>query len=42
MRRLVGFSFEWVLPGHGQRVHLSHGDMRLRMEELVTRLNRNA
>jgi len=25
MRRLAGFSFEWVLPGHGQRVRLPRG-----------------
>jgi glyoxylase-like metal-dependent hydrolase (beta-lactamase superfamily II)/ferredoxin len=38
MRRLAGFSFEWVLPGHGQRVHLPEGEMRRQMEELVARM----
>jgi glyoxylase-like metal-dependent hydrolase (beta-lactamase superfamily II) len=22
MKRLLGFRFEWVLPGHGRRIHL--------------------
>jgi glyoxylase-like metal-dependent hydrolase (beta-lactamase superfamily II) len=38
MRRLAGFSFEWVLPGHGQRVHLPPAEMRWQMEELVARM----
>jgi hypothetical protein len=36
--RLAGFSFEWVLPGHGQRVRLSRGEVRRQMEELVARM----
>jgi glyoxylase-like metal-dependent hydrolase (beta-lactamase superfamily II)/ferredoxin len=27
VRRLESYSFEWVLPGHGERVHLSQGEM---------------
>jgi glyoxylase-like metal-dependent hydrolase (beta-lactamase superfamily II) len=38
MRRLAAFSFEWVLPGHGQRVHLPRREMRKQMQELVTRM----
>jgi glyoxylase-like metal-dependent hydrolase (beta-lactamase superfamily II) len=38
MQRLAGFPFEWVLPGHGQRVHLPRSEMQLQMEELVTRM----
>jgi glyoxylase-like metal-dependent hydrolase (beta-lactamase superfamily II)/ferredoxin len=38
MQRLAGFPFEWVLPGHGQRVHLPQGEMRRQMEELVARM----
>jgi glyoxylase-like metal-dependent hydrolase (beta-lactamase superfamily II) len=32
MERLAAYRFEWVLPGHGQRVHLPAGQMR---EEIV-------
>jgi glyoxylase-like metal-dependent hydrolase (beta-lactamase superfamily II)/ferredoxin len=35
MQRLTQFRFEWVLPGHGQRVHLPEGQMREQLIELV-------
>jgi glyoxylase-like metal-dependent hydrolase (beta-lactamase superfamily II) len=38
MRRLVGMSFEWVLPGHGQRVYLPREEMQREMVELVRRM----
>jgi glyoxylase-like metal-dependent hydrolase (beta-lactamase superfamily II)/ferredoxin len=38
MHRLAGFSFEWVLPGHGQRVRLPRDEMRRQMEDLVARM----
>jgi len=38
MQRLTGFSFEWVLPGHGQRVHLPADEMRRQLEGLVRRM----
>ncbi len=38
MRRLAGYRFEWVLPGHGQRVHLPADEMRRQMEALVERM----
>ncbi len=38
MRRLIGFRFEWVLPGHGQRVYLPREEMRGQLEELVDRM----
>lgn len=38
MRRLSEFKFEWVLPGHGQRVHLAEDEMRRQMVELVGRM----
>jgi glyoxylase-like metal-dependent hydrolase (beta-lactamase superfamily II)/ferredoxin len=38
MRQLAAFSFEWVLPGHGQRVKLAAGEMQTRMVELVERM----
>jgi hypothetical protein len=36
MARLADYSFEWVLPGHGQRVYLPKAEMRRQMEQLVT------
>jgi glyoxylase-like metal-dependent hydrolase (beta-lactamase superfamily II)/ferredoxin len=35
LRKLREYSFEWVLPGHGQRVHLSPAEMRRHMAELA-------
>jgi glyoxylase-like metal-dependent hydrolase (beta-lactamase superfamily II) len=35
MRRLLDYRFEWVLPGHGQRVHLPASEMHDRLSELV-------
>jgi 4Fe-4S single cluster domain of Ferredoxin I len=40
MRRLAEFAFEWVLPGHGQRVHLPREEMRRQMQELVERMRK--
>ena len=38
MRRLTAFSFEWVLPGHGQRVRLERADMARHLKELAERM----
>jgi glyoxylase-like metal-dependent hydrolase (beta-lactamase superfamily II)/ferredoxin len=38
MRRLLDHRFEWVLPGHGQRVHLPSDEMREQLKELVERM----
>ncbi len=38
MRRLADHRFEWVLPGHGQRVYLPADEMRRQMLELVARM----
>jgi glyoxylase-like metal-dependent hydrolase (beta-lactamase superfamily II)/ferredoxin len=38
MKRLAGYCFEWVLPGHGQRVHLpaeEMGEQILRLAETM-------
>lgn len=35
MRHLAQYRFEWVLPGHGQRVHLPADQMQRRVLELV-------
>lgn len=38
MQRLAQYSFEWVLPGHGQRVHLPQHEMARHLDDLVTRM----
>lgn len=38
MERLLGYRFDWVLPGHGRRVHLSSSLMREQLEQCVTRM----
>ncbi len=35
MRRLADYRFEWVLPGHGQRVHLPADEMRKQIQRLA-------
>jgi glyoxylase-like metal-dependent hydrolase (beta-lactamase superfamily II)/ferredoxin len=40
IRKLQAFTFEWVLPGHGQRVHLAAAQMRQALAALVHRLER--
>jgi glyoxylase-like metal-dependent hydrolase (beta-lactamase superfamily II)/ferredoxin len=37
LRKLREYSFEWVLPGHGQRVHLPASEMRGHMAQLAAR-----
>ncbi len=37
MRKLATYSFDWILPGHGQRVHLPQTEMNRQMAELVER-----
>jgi glyoxylase-like metal-dependent hydrolase (beta-lactamase superfamily II)/ferredoxin len=40
MAALLDFSFEWVLPGHGQRVKLPAGRMHSALRALVSRMHR--
>jgi glyoxylase-like metal-dependent hydrolase (beta-lactamase superfamily II)/ferredoxin len=42
MSRLASFEFEWVLPGHGQRVCLSKNEMRRQMLDLVATMRGEA
>lgn len=35
MQRLMQYSFDWVLPGHGQRVHLPAAEMRAQLAALI-------
>jgi glyoxylase-like metal-dependent hydrolase (beta-lactamase superfamily II)/ferredoxin len=40
LARLQEFQFEWILPGHGQRVYLPAERMHAAMRELVERVSR--
>jgi glyoxylase-like metal-dependent hydrolase (beta-lactamase superfamily II)/ferredoxin len=43
MERLLDYCFEWVLPGHGEPLRAgSPGDMRARLQALVTRMARKS
>jgi len=42
MERLMAFDFEWVLPGHGPRLHASAARMREALGQLVIRMKRRA
>jgi glyoxylase-like metal-dependent hydrolase (beta-lactamase superfamily II) len=35
MRRLADYRFEWVLPGHGQKVHQAAEEMRAQILRLA-------
>lgn len=35
VKKLLDYSFEWVLPGHGQRVHLESSRMKAELQALV-------
>jgi len=37
VRKLLHYSFEWVLPGHGERIHLRHCDMKKAVDQLLQR-----
>ena len=37
LRKLIGYHFEWVLAGHGDRAHLSSTDMQRHLLALVER-----
>src|SRR5262249_28277156 len=40
MKRLAEYRFEWVLPGHGQKVKLPPGEMREQVLRLVETMRR--
>jgi glyoxylase-like metal-dependent hydrolase (beta-lactamase superfamily II) len=42
MRRLASYRFEWVLPGHGQRVQLPSDEMHRQLLDLVARMTSGA
>lgn len=42
MERLLDYQFEWVLPGHGRRVHLSSSLMREQLDRCVARMKRQS
>jgi glyoxylase-like metal-dependent hydrolase (beta-lactamase superfamily II) len=39
LARLLHYDFQWVLPGHGQRVHLPAEAMQQQMADLVARIS---
>ncbi|HEX9462267.1 MAG TPA: MBL fold metallo-hydrolase [Alphaproteobacteria bacterium] len=38
MARLAAYRFEWVLPGHGRRIHFASPVMQAKMQECLARL----
>ena len=42
MERLLEYRFEWVLPGHGRRIHLPPDRMRAELAALVARMKRTS
>jgi glyoxylase-like metal-dependent hydrolase (beta-lactamase superfamily II) len=38
VERLLDYEFEWVLPGHGRRAHLSPPEMRRQLESALARM----
>ncbi|HYI09188.1 MAG TPA: MBL fold metallo-hydrolase [Thermoanaerobaculia bacterium] len=40
MERLLDYSFEWVLPGHGRPIHLPRAEMRTSLEKCVAWMKR--
>jgi glyoxylase-like metal-dependent hydrolase (beta-lactamase superfamily II)/ferredoxin len=35
LKKLLDFEFEWVLPGHGDRIHLPKNEMHSQMQKLI-------
>jgi glyoxylase-like metal-dependent hydrolase (beta-lactamase superfamily II)/ferredoxin len=35
--KLLAYPFQWILPGHGQRIHLSDAQMKAALQELIDR-----
>jgi glyoxylase-like metal-dependent hydrolase (beta-lactamase superfamily II) len=42
MRRLLEYQFEWVLPGHGRRVHLASEVMHEKLADCIAWMERQA
>ena len=40
MERLLDYRFEWVLPGHGRRMHADSGDMQDHLKACISRMKR--
>ena len=41
MERLLGYRFEWVLPGHGRRAHFSTEEMQQQLHTCLARMKRS-
>jgi glyoxylase-like metal-dependent hydrolase (beta-lactamase superfamily II)/ferredoxin len=42
MKRLLQYTFEWVLPGHGRPVHLPADEMHVQLEHCIDWMTRQA
>ncbi|MNL44406.1 hypothetical protein D3C87_1669800 [compost metagenome] len=42
MESLLGYPFDWVLPGHGNWLHLSPDRMQAALRQLVERMKQHA
>lgn len=42
MARLLDYSFEWILPGHGNWLHRPADQMRAALRQLVQQMERQA
>jgi glyoxylase-like metal-dependent hydrolase (beta-lactamase superfamily II)/ferredoxin len=40
MQKLLDYDFEWVLPGHGRRVHASPEQMKVYLRQCIDRMKR--
>lgn len=41
MKKLRGYEFEWVLPGHGQRIKLDKHQMKQELEILINKIDQD-
>jgi hypothetical protein len=39
MERLAAYDFDWVIPGHGERIHLPKEEMKSDLEKLLVYMN---
>src|SRR5262249_58844273 len=40
MEKLLGYDFEWVLPGHGRRAHAEKHEMKRYLVDCLVRMGR--
>ena len=42
MQKLTSYDFEWVIPGHGGRIHLQRSEMKKQLNNLIHYMQTNA